>query len=207
ISRFGQDAPAGARRFEIKSVSLSEQSQTASPVKDFFAPAQFFEMSDDEKLSRPSFEPMVAGISIGSDECVFSDKPEDWLEVEAIEFETIIVDKQKNEPRRSGQKVLSPPLNRELFLKQALFGAAGNSELRRTGKAKYHTSMVKHRIVKEGWSIVATADLSVQSAPGIEAGKPVSYSEAAQALRKMKQAEPAKTAGLKILRLSELSEG
>ncbi|MGZ8182573.1 MAG: DUF6603 domain-containing protein [Methylobacter sp.] len=251
ISRFGQAAPAGARRFEIKSVSLSEQSQTASPVKDFFAPAQFFEMSDDEKLSRPSFEAMVAGISIGSDECVFSDKPEDWLEVDAIEFETIIVDKRKNEPRSSGPKDLSPPLSLELLLKQALFGAAGSSELRRTGKAKYHTTRVifkiteqslkslkmegvpddvleklqaiknrgfsdeerflvllnitigdeqtvkfksvimkhattmgKYRIAKEGWSIIATGDLSVQSIAGIEAGKPMSYSEAAQALRK-----------------------
>ena len=63
ISRFGQAAPAGARRFTISSVSLGGQSQTTRAVKDFFAPAQFFEMSDDEKLSRPSFEPMAAGVS------------------------------------------------------------------------------------------------------------------------------------------------
>ena len=72
ISRFGQAAPAGARRFTISSVSLGGQNQTTRPVKDFFAPAQFFEMSDDEKLSRPSFEPMAAGVSIGSDEFAFS---------------------------------------------------------------------------------------------------------------------------------------
>ena len=71
ISRFGQAAPAGARRFTISSVSLGGQSQTTEPVKEFFAPAQFFEMSDDEKLSRPSFEPMAAGVSIGSEEFAF----------------------------------------------------------------------------------------------------------------------------------------
>ena len=92
------------------------------------------------------------------------------------------------------------------MLQQARFGAAGNSELRRTGKAKYRTTMDKHKVVKEGWSIVATDDLTVQPVPGIEDGKPRIYSEAAQALRKLKQADPAKAAGLKILRLSEVRE-
>ena len=51
---------------------------------------------------------------------------------------------------------------------------------------------------------MATDDLTVQPVPGIEAGKPTIYSEAAQALRKLKQENPAKAAGLKILRLSEV---
>ena len=63
ISRFGQAAPAGARRFTISSVSLGGQSPRTESVKEFFAPAQFFEMSDDEKLSRPSFEAMAAGMT------------------------------------------------------------------------------------------------------------------------------------------------
>ena len=205
ISRFGQAPPAGARRFTISSVSLGGQSQTAQPVKDFFAPAQFFEMSDDEKLSRPSFEPMPAGVIIGSAEIAFTADASDWLEVEAIEFETWIVDKEKTETRPSHPEDsknlyrLSP----ELLGRQARFGAAGASDLRRTGKARYRTIMDKHRIAKEGWSVVATDDLKVQPVPGIEADKPATYSEAAQALRKLKQENPAKAAGLKILRLSE----
>ena len=149
---------------------------------------------------------MAAGVSIGSDEFAFTANADDWLEVKAIEFETMIVDKQKNAVRRSDPEdpkdlyKLSP----KLLGKQARFGAAGNSDLRRTGKAKYRTTMGKHRIVKEGWSIVATDDLTVQPVPGIEDGKPTIYSEAAQALRKLKQENPAKAAGLKILRLSEV---
>ena len=65
--------------------------------------------------------------------------------------------------------------------------------------------MGKHRIVKEEWSIVATEDLTVQGVPGNEAGKPVIYSEAAQALRRLKQENPAKAGGLKILRLWEVA--
>jgi hypothetical protein len=223
ISRFGQAAPAGARHFTISSVSLGEQNppttqsvkgffEMSDSVKEFFAPAQFFEMSDDEKLSRPSFESMAAGVSIGSDKFVFTDNPDDWLEVEAIEFETWIVDKQTNVPRRSDPEDPEDPKKKNLYKlslvllgKQARFGAAGNSDLRRTGKAKYRTTMGKHRIDKEGWSIVATDDLTVQSVPGIEA-KSTTYSEAAQALRRLKQENPAKAAGLKILRLSEVRD-
>ena len=90
-----------------------------------------------------------------------------------------------------------------LLGKQARFGAAANSALRHTGTAKYRTTAGKHQIAKKGWSIVSTDDLKVQAVPGIE-GRPVSYSEAEQALRKLKQQDPAKARGLKILRLFEV---
>src|SRR5262245_18895878 len=207
ISRFGQAAPAGARRFTISTVSLGGLSQTTQPVKDFFAPAQFFEMSDDEKLSRPSFEQLTAGVSIGSSEFTFTTISSDLLEVEAIEFETWIVDKQKNETRRSNPEDPKKfyKLNPGSLDRQARFGAAGISDLRRTGRAKYRATAPKHQIAKEGWRIVSTDDLAEQPAPGVEAGKPASYSEAAQALQKLKQQDPARAAGLKVLRPSELS--
>ena len=204
ISRFGQAAPAGARRFTISSVSLGEKNQTTDPVKEFFAPAQFFEMSDDEKLSRPSFESMTAGVSMGSKEFSFSEDDQDWLEVEGIKFETLIMNKEKRESRRSGAEDLYS-LSAELFTKQARFGAAGAATIRRSGKAKYRAVVEKYRIAKEGWSIVATDSLTVEPVPGIKEEKPVVYSEAVQALRQLKQHDPAKAARLKIMRLSEIA--
>ncbi|MGH9753789.1 MAG: hypothetical protein ACREA2_13500, partial [Blastocatellia bacterium] len=198
ISRFGPTTPDGEKRFTITSVSIGEQNQTAPPpVKDFFAPAQYFEMSDGEKLSRPSFDLMTAGVAIGSDEIAITTEAADWLEVDAIKFETIVVNKEQNESRRSATGVYE--LSQELLGKQSRFGAAGASELRRTGNAKYRAGTPKYRIVKEGWRIAATDDLTEQPAPGVK-----SYSEAAQALRELKQENPAMAAGLKILRPSEL---
>jgi hypothetical protein len=57
----------------------------------------------------------------------------------------------------------------------------------------------KHKIDKEGWSLVAEDDLSLQAATGAD-GRPLSYSEADQALGHLRQADPAKAGGLKILR-------
>jgi hypothetical protein len=195
ISRFGQTTPAGERRFAITDVYLGETRQTAPPtVKDFFARAQYIEMSDGEKLSAPSFEPMTAGVAIGSDEIVIGD---DWLEVDAIRFETFVVNKEQNESRRSASGPYE--LKHEHLEKQSRYGAAGASELRRSGRAKYRGAAPKYRIVKEGWSIAATSNLTEQPSPVV-----LSYSEAAQALRELKEENPAMAAGLKILRPSEL---
>ena len=49
------------------------------------------------------------------------------------------------------------------------FGAAGAADIRRSGSAKYRTTVGKYQIAKEGWSIVATEDLTVQAVPAIEA--------------------------------------
>ena len=63
------------------------------------------------------------------------------------------------------------------------------------------------------WTVSVTAHnrglflfcITVEPVPGVEGGKPVIYSEAVQALRKLQQENPGKAGGLKILRLSELS--
>jgi hypothetical protein len=95
-------------------------------------------------------------------------------------------------------------LSPEELGRQARFGAAGASGLRRSGRGKYRVAVGKYRVVKEGWSVADTVNLSVQPIPGLEAGKPATYSEAAQALDAFRRESPAKAAGLKILRPFEL---
>jgi hypothetical protein len=197
ISKFGPAAPAGARRFTISRVSLGGWTLTTRSVTDFFARSEFFEMSDDEKLSSPSFEPLAAGLSFGSDAFAFTDKPEDRLEVSKIAYDTVIVESRQDGPPRSGpdERYELPP---DRLREQARFGAAGASALRRTGLAKYrNTTRVGPRLEKEGWSLVATDDL-------VEAGRHATYTEAVQALRQLQREDPAKAGRVKILRLSEV---
>lgn len=208
ISRFGQAVPAGERRYTITDVTVGDEQQVPRPVRDFFAPAQFLDLTDDEKLSRPSFEPMDAGVALISDAIVFTTDTRDWLEVEAIEFETWILDKGTNvsesddEEDGQGQKLfyrLSPLL----LSRQSRFGAAANSELRRTGKARYRTGTVKHQMAREGWTIVDREQLSEQSVTGV-ADRAPTYSEAVAELSKLKQETPTQASRFKVLRPSEL---
>ena len=72
IAKFGNATPADARRFNIGPVTMNGGGVSFDRVQDFFAPAQFLELSDDEKLTAPSFEPMVAGVSIGQQAVQFT---------------------------------------------------------------------------------------------------------------------------------------
>ena len=152
-------------------------------------------MSDDEKLSRPSFEPMTAGVSFGSDEFAFTADADDWLEVDAIDFETIIMDKETNESRRSSPTELVSIERRRCLAKQARFGAAGSGRYspHRQGQIPHdggQTSDCQRRLEHR-------RNRRSDGAAGARrrSGKPTIYSEAAQALSKLKQHDPAKAAG------------
>jgi hypothetical protein len=68
IARFGGSQPSDGTLFSIVNVTAgggSLESGDLVPVRDDFAPAQFFEKTDAEKLSAESFVQYPAGISIG----------------------------------------------------------------------------------------------------------------------------------------------
>ena len=67
LERFGTSVPSGAKRFGITLATIGGVRTTITPLRDRFAPAQFTALSDDAKLSAPSFEEMVAGATLGAD--------------------------------------------------------------------------------------------------------------------------------------------
>ena len=69
--------------------TLNGQPQQTGTGQRQFVPAQFFAMTDDEKLASPSFEEMEAGVVFGSDRVVF-----DELQTVAapLEYESIVID-------------------------------------------------------------------------------------------------------------------
>jgi hypothetical protein len=69
VSKYG-NAPivGGAREFRVARVQVGNSTANTKEVRDHFAPGQFKDMSDDEKLSSSSFEMLGAGVSIGADE-------------------------------------------------------------------------------------------------------------------------------------------
>lgn len=146
IEKFGESPVSGSRRFAVTGVTIGGAQETSNPVDDDFAPAQFFEMSDDDRLGSPSFEPMQAGLRIGSSEFTlgFGERAESPLE-----YETRIVD-------RSAAAPAAPPgsyrLSAASLAIHALYGAAGRSALRRERPA---TAEPFARIEPARWTAVA----------------------------------------------------
>jgi hypothetical protein len=128
ITRFGTGKPSGPDRYAVDSVAVNGTApSTPDPVTDFFAAAQFEELSDTEKLSRPSFERMDAGFTVAANS-VAAGPPVGA----SVEFETIIIDIPW-EPRRGPRYAL--PLTHQLAMLEQ--GASAQAPLRTTGLGRF----------------------------------------------------------------------
>jgi hypothetical protein len=130
IDCYGGAPVSGPRQFRIAGATVVGAGPAPLlPQREDFAPAQFFNMSDDQKLTSPSFVPMDAGVQLGNAAPTFD------LGVSkssALVFETKVIDRS--------QAPASPGRVRELaryalplaqLEHQARQGAAGRSVLRR----------------------------------------------------------------------------
>ena len=75
LEKFGSNplTPIGGNYFEVPSFKVGPDSYSPATLpgiveetKDFFAPSQYYKLSDGEKLSRPSFESLTNGLRITS---------------------------------------------------------------------------------------------------------------------------------------------
>jgi hypothetical protein len=126
IDKFNDSPIAGARRFTLTRVAVGAGpgSEATLPLQDDFAPAQFFQMSDDDKLASPSFEPMQAGLRIGASDFTFA---LGQGVASPLDFETRLVDRRAATPTPTLPRYV---LSLERLELHALQGAAGRSPLR-----------------------------------------------------------------------------
>ncbi len=67
LDRFAEGRIGGPGRYDVRAARVGSAPATHRPMHEMFAAAQFEQMSDAEKLSRPSFEKMDAGALVASD--------------------------------------------------------------------------------------------------------------------------------------------
>ena len=127
IDTYGGAPVAGAHRFQV-AATLQNQVQSVAAVRGQFAPAQYFTMSDDEKLAAPSFEEMDAGIAIGSTGMSFDEVVPAPLTYEAIVIDTL--------PQPAGQGTRYV-LAVGLLMAQTKSGAVARAAIRRAGQARF----------------------------------------------------------------------
>jgi hypothetical protein len=167
ISKVGNATPAGARRFTV-GVTLggSDPHPPATPLKDNFAAAQFFEMSDDQKLARPSFELMDAGLQFGAGALTHSSA----VSTTSFGFETSIVDVQLRTVKR-----LAAPYRIDVDTAFALAGAgaAALAPAGATGAAQFAGPVMAISVSEPTWSLASKDDLAA-----VAGGQDVSYAEA-----------------------------
>lgn len=153
IERMGNAPISGATRFEVSDVTVSGTSLDSADwpdVEDWFAPGQFFEVSDDERIAGPSFEKMQAGISVGSDTITAGE------EVDApFDYESIVVDPEVEEGLPGQPPVQLPrhELELELLFVQANRSAQAARVPRPAGPGLVSTQTTT-------WAVVSKTDLT-----------------------------------------------
>ena len=194
IARFGNATPADARRFTIAGVRVNDAATAFERVHDFFAPSQFLDLTDDQKLAAPSFEEMVAGVSVGLAGVVFTANAADILEDESLTYETILVDDD------ASREAPASAVGVDFVNRYVPLGAAATSAIRLAGQAKYPAAEGKNTATPSGWAVVSRDDGSAQPMAGIEPGNAASFAASRQSLAALARTSPARARTLMLVR-------
>jgi hypothetical protein len=197
LSRFGAAEPDDFSRFDItgcNGLALGE------PTFDFFAPAQFFAMTDAEKLSSPSFDRMPSGAHFAADDGAVACGE---AKVTPLTYETMVVnDEEEQEPPEAPETFdLTYVPGADALASLAQIGPAALAEVRSTGRARFRPSDDPQiEVADERYVVAGTDDLG----PKITTGLDGSYTAALQALREEATRNPGKAQELQVVRTEEL---
>jgi hypothetical protein len=152
IDRIGSQRPTDAREFRITQVQPE-----ATPVtpQEAFAPAQFFDLTDEEKLTSASFKDFDSGLRIGDAERLQTG----YAAARQVDYELKYIDSQGDQ-RLRGPKTRFD-VNAGAFNTWTLQGAIAHSELSfaRTRKSSLAPEAVL--VSQESFAIVNSGDLKL----------------------------------------------
>lgn len=189
IERFGGAAPAGERRFVI-TAEVNGAPGEVTFVREMFAPAQFLDLSDAEKLSRPSFESMDAGVQLAS-AAVATGAP-----VQApVEYEEIVIDEQEIPLRRTYQ------VTRRAQCALAEAGAVARGPRLQSGAARFRGAPVGIALDEPAYVVATAEDLSVMGV-----GAADGFTAAVEALQRLERLNPGLRGRLQVVAAHEVAQ-
>ncbi|WP_158931673.1 DUF6603 domain-containing protein [Acidisphaera sp. S103] len=195
ITRFGQAVPSGASEFSITGFTVGGEATTYSAVQDDFAPAQFFDLSDTDKLAGPSFERHDAGAVITGNFLASA-----AARAKSIDYETLYIDTPGEVPVDKDTVQPSQPFPWSGLHFVMGGGAAARKAISRSGSLRYAAPGNPIKVLEPAFALAGMADLATSAAP---AATGPTYRDAAAALLSL---APAQRAGLQIVGTHELVE-
>ena len=161
ISKFGNYTPVDIKSAFISSINIDGKDSSFKDVKDGFAPAEFKEMEDQDKLTAPSYKDEVSGVKITATESLHLNYGINRI----VNYEVRVSDYD----RKSEQPyALYNPLRKDILIdKQSLFrkmtkgGAVGKSELSQELKKQNFRNEKAVNLQPENYVITNVADLSL----------------------------------------------
>jgi hypothetical protein len=175
ITRYGEGVPTGGSTFTITALRLGGSAVGSEAIEDDFAPAQFFDLSDDEKLEGPSYERHHAGVRMTAAP-VTTGTPV----AKTTAYETYYVDTPGATPRIDSSIVV-PPAGKGDLLTLMGFGAVGRATVA-SSVHRYQTPGHPIRVAEPAFVLADPATLA-PAAIGPAAGGTLSQMRALLATR------------------------
>lgn len=190
IDKFGARRPDGASKFNLKLTDSNSNELAATPVKNHFAPAQFVNFSDEQKLQAPSYELFDSGLGFeGMDDVLFSS----FMTVQPMVYEYNVIDNLSDDATTTDKKTIpETPENFKFGLRN---NAVANSVFGLQGK----TAKPPVRALAEKYTIAWQSSLEIYKK--IETD---SAAEARQILRDLVRQNPQRKNELTVLLKAEV---
>jgi hypothetical protein len=190
IAKFGNDLPKDANHFQIAN---TDAGTTTSVTQEQFSPANFFNLTDAQKLSRNSFEPMDSGFRLtGSSALQTAD-----VETEDVNYRITYLRKAKKKLVRAGiYKYAKAHFQSNLYA-----GAVSKSGLSYASNRVSVNAPDAVTVADGQYAIANTADLRIHD-PALVTG---SYTQALDKYNALLATQPALKGKLQIVSAHELN--
>ena len=189
IEKFGLKKPKDANRFTIAPTDTAVLSEAAS---ELFAPANFLDLKDSEKLSRPSFETMPSGFRITG----YGALQVPAAVNKSVDYELTYVRKNRGVRQPAGDYKYS----KELFKASLRGGAVAKSSLSFIKNRPSVNAPDEVKVEPEGFEIVRTSDMK----PATKHAAAGSYTEAYQQMKALLAAQPSLAGQVQVVSTYEL---
>jgi hypothetical protein len=186
IQKLGSQRIADGPVFRVDRVLLGAAPGQLGLLREQFAPAQFIDMSDAQKLSSRSFEKYDAGVQVGGGSAVNAD----YVKSLEVNYEVIYI------PRR--RKRIFFRLAQFLFNAFARSGAVSQSVLSAAQTAPSALGARKVTVATEQFAVASTADLTLHDEQLVFA----SEAEARAAMIGVVDRDPSLTRRLQVVPIS-----
>ncbi|MEO6526675.1 MAG: DUF6603 domain-containing protein [Gemmatimonadaceae bacterium] len=155
LQHFDEAKISGPNRFDVTSLVVGSGTPAVRvPIREHFARAQFVEVSEEDKLTRPSFEEMDAGVEFSSDAFRTSAS----VITNDMEYETAYLEYDATPFTKTRRDVTLRriAIDHDLILVLALHGAAARAPQRADERMRARTQ----NVIEIGAAPLAAADRS-----------------------------------------------
>ncbi|MGI8334400.1 DUF6603 domain-containing protein [Actinomadura scrupuli] len=212
LDRLGRARLVGDREVRIQTATLGGRPCPTTEVKDAFAPAQFFDLDDEEKLTLPSFDQLPSGVALTAADTVDYDRA--GPPAIPITYTTLVVDAP--DPVTAHAMSIDPGKPLPVKPRQApdwtlggaelgvlaKAGAAARADTRTGGLARFDAPGLDLAVRDTAYEVVSAHTLT-PAGPRPATGERWSRSEANDRLRRWLDGHPADAGKLTIAPVHE----